>query len=148
MLVPFGPEGVVYSDGTIARARPINVYVSGTNTLASLWRDLAGLQVETNPVYTDAQGNLRFFANAGAYDLEAQGFRVTITLIDESSVGGAMEWNQTSPSAQWTIPHTLGRVPAVEVYVGGKLVGVDVDADASNVIVTFPSPQSGVAVLA
>src|SRR3954470_24781106 len=99
MLVPFGPEGISYSDGTIARDDPISVYVTGTNTRAQLWKNLAGTQNETNPVFTDAQGNLRFFAVAGVYDLAADldptGFRVAITLIDESTAGGAMEWDQT-----------------------------------------------------
>lgn len=146
-VVEFGPDAIIYSDGTIARSTPVKVYVTGSNTLASLYSEYTGTIVQSNPVSTDSQGNLRFFTAAGTYDLEVNGFRVTVTITDPLVVASGFAWNQTSPSAQWNIPHALGRVPAVEVYVAGKLIGVDVDATNTNVVVTFPSPQSGVAVL-
>lgn len=146
MQSEFGPDVILYSDGTLARNVPIKVYVSGTNTFASLYSDIAGTIALSNPVSTDAQGNLKFFTGPGTYDLELNGFRVTVTLADFASSGG-FAYTQGSSSAQWTIPHSLGRIPSVEVYIAGKLVLVDVDVTTSLVVITFPSPQSGVAVI-
>lgn len=147
MQTEFGPEAIIFSDGTLARDKPVKVYVTGTNTLAPLFTDISGNVSLSNPVSTDAQGNLRFFTGAGTYDLELTGFRVTVTLEDPSGAGTGFAYTQVSASAQWVIPHAMGRIPAVDVYVGGNLVGVDVSATTTNVVITFPSPQSGVAVL-
>jgi hypothetical protein len=145
--VEFGPEAILYSDGTIARSKPVKVYVTGTNTLASLYGDIGGTITISKPVTTDLLGNLRFFAGPGTYDLELNGFRVPVTLSDAGSAGAGFDYTQVSPSSQWVVPHAMGRIPAVDVYVGGELVGVDVSATTTNVVITFPSPQTGVAVL-
>ena len=47
-------------------------------------------------------------------------------------------------TATWTLPHPLGRVPTVQVFLAsGEAVLTDVAADAAQVTVTFPSPQQG-----
>ena len=47
-------------------------------------------------------------------------------------------------AATWTLPHPLGRVPTVQVFLaGGEAVLTDVAADPAQVTVTFPSPQQG-----
>lgn len=49
-----------------------------------------------------------------------------------------------SLSATWILPHPLGRVPTVQVYLAsGEAVLSDVSATASQIAVTFPSPQQG-----
>jgi hypothetical protein len=143
----FGPEAILFSDGTIARSKTVKVYVTGTSTLAALYADIGGTIPLPNPVTTDSQGNLRFFAGPGTYDLELNNFRVTVTLADAAGAGAGFDYTQSSPSAQWVVPHAMGRIPAVDVYIGGKLVGVDVDASITQVVITFPSAQTGVAVL-
>lgn len=59
------------------------------------------------------------------------------------------EHHQTVASASWIIPVPVGfgRTPSVTVYVGGKLVLTDVDADATTVNIHFPDPTVGSAVL-
>lgn len=60
---------------------------------------------------------------------------------------GGFQHNQTTPSASWSIPHSLGRLPNVQIYISGAVVIADVAATASLVTVVFPSATSGVAVL-
>jgi hypothetical protein len=54
---------------------------------------------------------------------------------------------QAAPLATWTIPNTFGRLPCVQVYVNGAQVDTDIDASLPQVVITFPIPTSGVAVL-
>lgn len=56
-------------------------------------------------------------------------------------------WTQVSPGATWTIPHTLARIPSVQLVVGGEVVVSDIYPTVSEVVVVFPSPTAGVAVL-
>lgn len=52
------------------------------------------------------------------------------------------------PSASWTIPHALGRAPAVQVQLSsGEVVLAHVTATAEVVNVTFAQPQSGRVIL-
>ena len=49
-----------------------------------------------------------------------------------------------SNAATWILPHALGRVPMVQVFLAsGELVISNVEADAAHVTVTHASPQSG-----
>ena len=49
-----------------------------------------------------------------------------------------------SLAATWTLPHTLGRVPTVQVYLAsGEQVLTDLTATATTITVVFPSPQQG-----
>lgn len=68
-------------------------------------------------------------------------------VVAGGSGSSGIQHNQTTPSASWNITHSLGRIPNVQIYVGGKVVIVDIDATTTNVFVTFASAQSGVAVL-
>lgn len=66
-----------------------------------------------------------------------------------SSNGGSevLSFTQSSPLATWIIDHNLGRLPSVQIYVDEKQVDTDIDATNTQVILTFPSPTSGVAVI-
>jgi hypothetical protein len=47
-------------------------------------------------------------------------------------------------AATWILPHPLGRVPTVQVFLAsGEAVLTDVAAGLATVTVTFPSPQQG-----
>lgn len=47
-------------------------------------------------------------------------------------------------AATWILPHPLGRVPTVQVFLAsGEAVLTDVAAGPAQVTVTFPSPQQG-----
>lgn len=54
-------------------------------------------------------------------------------------------YQQVAPSSNWNITHTLGRIPlSVQVVVGGIPVIADVvTITATQVVIEFPSPQSG-----
>jgi hypothetical protein len=60
-----------------------------------------------------------------------------------AGVGGIVHV-QSSPASTWTFPHDLGRVPhSVTIYIDDQLVLTDTTVDSVNVVVEFPSPQSG-----
>jgi hypothetical protein len=49
-------------------------------------------------------------------------------------------------AATWILPHPLGRVPTVQLYLAsGETVLSDVSASTTQITVTFPSPQQGFA---
>lgn len=53
-----------------------------------------------------------------------------------------------SLGATWILPHSLGRVPLVQVFLGdGELVIADVSADATQITVTHASPRSGFVII-
>lgn len=59
-------------------------------------------------------------------------------------LGGAPLRIDASLAATWTLPHDLGRVPTVQVFLGtGEAVLADVTAGETQITVTFPSPQQG-----
>lgn len=59
----------------------------------------------------------------------------------------ALEHIQETPLASWVIPHDLGRVPIVDVYIDNELVETDVDSTANVTTISFPIPYAGVAAL-
>lgn len=71
--------------------------------------------------------------------------RVAALEVSVPAVG--MVWSQVTPGATWTVPHGLGRIPAVQVLVAGEVVYSDVYPTATEVVIVFPSPTAGVAVL-
>ena len=61
---------------------------------------------------------------------------------------GSTVITQSTPAATWILSHTIGRVPAVSVYLAsGEQVDTDVVASASTVTVTFATPQTGFVIL-
>jgi hypothetical protein len=108
--------------------------------------DLGGVPMDaTTPVVSGPPG-------LSAYQVAlANGFVGTEAqwLASLVGAGGAtVTHTQSTPLATWTIPHTLGRLPLVSVYVAGSEVLADIDATSSSVTITFATPTSGVAVLA
>lgn len=68
--------------------------------------------------------------------------------LPSQSADTAYTHTQTTPAAQWSITHTFGRLPVVQVLVDDEVVYADVDyPDASHVLITFASPTAGLAVL-
>lgn len=62
--------------------------------------------------------------------------------------GGFMRHDQLAPAATWIIAHTFGRVPNVGVYLpSGERVWTDFVASDTGVTVTFPSAETGFAIL-
>lgn len=51
---------------------------------------------------------------------------------------------EASLAATWTLPHSLGRVPTVQVFLStGEAVLTDIAASETSITVTFPSPRQG-----
>lgn len=60
--------------------------------------------------------------------------------------GASYVHTQDTPAATWTVIHGLGRVPHnVQILIGGEEVFTDTQIDATQVVITFPSPTTGVA---
>ena len=132
MKAQFGPEAVVYDDGTLARSAAVHVYLTGTTTPAVIYANASGTVAGSNPVLTDGLGNLKFYADPGTYDLELNGATVTTTIDVPGGTGGGdatFVYTQSTPSASWNIPHLLGRVPHVQVFIGGQFCISDIAAD-------------------
>ena len=70
-----------------------------------------------------------------------------VAALEASVPHVGLVWTQVSPGATWTIPHTLARIPSVQLVVGGEVVVSDIYPTVSEVVVVFPSPTAGVAVL-
>jgi hypothetical protein len=65
----------------------------------------------------------------------------------DPTVYGLMH-TQATPAATWTIPHLLGRLPVVATYLtSGEEVDTDLDATTDQVVITWPAPTAGWAVL-
>lgn len=61
---------------------------------------------------------------------------------------GATAYAQSSALATWTIAHTLGRIPVVQVYDNfGAQVDPDIAATTTQVVITFPAPATGTVLL-
>ncbi len=61
------------------------------------------------------------------------------------SGSGAVRLN-ASLAATWVLSHSLGRIPGVQIYLStGEPVITDISATATQITVTFPSPQQGFA---
>jgi hypothetical protein len=91
-------------------------------------------------------GKTRIFkTDTRRLELRSAGSIVINNTINNNN--GGFEHTQTTPSATWIIPHTLGRLPSVKIYIAGREVGADVEATLSSVTITFPSAISGKAVI-
>jgi hypothetical protein len=66
------------------------------------------------------------------------------------SAGGGFEYVQASPLATWTIPRNpaVYRKPTVTIFsTSGSMVESDVDITDDFVIISFPAPFAGTAVI-
>lgn len=47
-------------------------------------------------------------------------------------------------AATWTIPHTLGRVPQIQLFTSaGEQIHANITVDSSIIVVEFSQPQAG-----
>jgi hypothetical protein len=154
MVNKFGPLAMVYPNGAPLDEKQIEVRDADTGALATLYTSIAATVQMANPTATDDLGMLEFFAEEGAYDIEVteSGFTVTIVVYPPNTTGaneiGEVK-TQSSPSATWNFTHGLGRLPTVTIYLpSGEEVEAEVEASATDVYVTWPSPMAGKLVLA
>lgn len=67
--------------------------------------------------------------------------------LEEHPLGDEFIHSQTTPISSWSFDHPLGRLPNVEVYINGEVVLVPIEATTTHVLITFPAPAIGFAVL-
>lgn len=73
-------DAVTYANGTPAAGVSAQVNLTGTVTAAALYTDRTKATGATNPVQTNASGNLSFYADPGLYDLVFSTGTVTINV--------------------------------------------------------------------
>lgn len=117
----YGPERLQYASGGDAAYTEVLVFLPGTLVKAVLYGDVNGLTTGPNPVWTDQNGELTFFAEVGDYDLSVNGLTARVTVTGGESGGSVTpadlarathyHHSQTIPSDTWVINHTLGYPP-------------------------------------
>ena len=140
-------ENFRYPNGQVAAGQSILVYNRGTTVKPSMFTNEAGSTAASNPILTDAVGNLSFYIAPGAYDFFVFGVRVPFD-VDAALSVPSYTHIQTISNATWTIIHNLGFNPQVSVIIGGVEVIADVDwPDINTVIVHLDVPRMGSAYL-
>jgi len=153
----WGPQGINYADGRSVGVASVLVRRSPDNTLAALYTDRIRSAQISNPMLTDATGNLTFFADPGEYTCTVHGFTFIVSIPDnpdepESGGGGGPTqyvYTQSVPLATWIINHDLGRKTHCTIF---DPFGVEVETDVQagslfQTTVIFPSPATGSAVI-
>lgn len=141
-----------YPNGSLATFVNARVFPRHSNALAVLWQDAAETIPQVNPVPTDGNGVLTFYADPGDYWIHVGLETFPITIDSDAVVQevwhDTFEFPQVAPSAAWVISHGLGARPDVSVVIGGQVIPADVTyTDLNNLTINFTSPQSGIAYL-
>lgn len=86
----YGPEAFLETDGTPARLVPISVFDADGTTPSAVYTDAARTSTVTQPLLTDATGNLSFYAEPGIHVLAVRGTTLTVQIpvnpIDDVTV--------------------------------------------------------------
>lgn len=103
-----------FPDGVLAANVPARVFPLNSNALATLYTDATGLTQAANPVITDINGTVSFFAQEGEYwiHIDAEAFRVSVgspdmdlfesqgaTISTGVISGGELNANVSNPAA-------------------------------------------------
>ena len=76
----YGGQQITNTSGVPLAGASVSVYPHGSSALASLYTDRTMATAAANPVTTDGEGNLTFFAAPGQYDLLPAGFANKVTV--------------------------------------------------------------------
>lgn len=140
---------ITYPDGNPAAFRMQEIDLLGGNIAVPLFADKAGTIPLTNPVMTDGDGLAAFYAAPGSFitvlAAEIFHFEVDPAEVDDAWPGVFVH-TQLVAASVWTIDHHIGAPPAVTILQGGNVIEGEIDhASAEQTIVTFTTPQTGVA---
>ncbi len=149
-LIKYG-QYLTYPDGSPAADASFPVQLLGGNVLIPTFTSKAGTTPLTNPVLTDGDGLLTFYAAPGAFFTDIAGtlffYPVDATEADDAWPGTFIH-EQTSASSTWTVNHHFGVEPSVTVLVSGQVADADVThTNSETTVITFGAPTSGVAYL-
>lgn len=157
----YGPERLQWSSGGPVINLPVYVFLPGTRTPAVLYGEAGADFTAANPVWTDHNGEITFFAEHGSYDLWVNdAFLVTISttsvpegeFVTQAELDEATFFLHTEPIAKdtWVIDYPMKYRPSVQVKesTGDTLGGFGrEDPLLGRVILSFGSPLSGEAYL-
>lgn len=137
--------------GNPAANMPFAIKLVGGNRLIPLLADKQGNAPLPNPLMTDADGLLMFYAAPGAFCVELSGEMFQIMpAADETDEAwpGTFVYDQASPLSVWTIDHFFGIQPSVAIVVDGTESEAQVShVDTITTVITFSQPVSGQAYL-
>ena len=142
---------LTYPDGTPAAEASFPVMLLGGNVLVPVFSDKAGAVPLANPVLTDTNGLLTFYAAPGNFHTDIAGtlfhYPVDATEPDDAWPGTFVH-EQVSAASVWTVGHHFGVEPEVTVLVGGQATEADVThPDQETTVITFGAPTAGTALL-
>src|SRR3990172_12784114 len=122
---------------------PVGVFSRGSTQPTLLFSDSVATTPLANPVMTDGEGRLFFYAAPGDYMVPLAGEWFWVPL--DSSVTEVVWSNlwtheQETPSSVWTINHHFGVSPSVEILIDGESVeSVVTHPSLSQTVITHGS---------
>lgn len=149
-LIKYG-QFLTFPDGSPAAETSFPVMLLGGNVLVPVFADKAGTTPLANPVMTDTDGLLTFYAAPGCFATDVAGtfFHYLVDELEpDDAWPGTFIHEQTSPASVWTVEHHLGVEPSVQVVVLGAATEAEVShTDEETTVITFGAPTSGTAYL-
>lgn len=142
---------ITLPDGSPAADMAFPVHLTGGNVLIPTFTSKAGTAPLSNPVMTDGDGLLTFYAAPGAYCVDVGGIvfhlMVDATETDDAWPGTFVHL-QNSAAQVWTVEHHFGIEPTVDNLILSSPTAAEVShPDTETTIITFAAPTSGVAYL-
>lgn len=153
----FGPERLQWATGGTVQFLPVYVFHTGTMQPAILYGEVGADFTAANPVWTDQNGEITFFAEAGTYDLWANDTLVATVsttsvpegeTITQADLDAATFFHHSQPLAvnPWVINYPMKYKPSVRVIesTGDTLGGFGrEDPFLGRIILYFNSALSG-----
>lgn len=142
---------ITYPDSSPAANRLQRVYLLGGNVDVPLFADKPATVPLTNPLMTDGDGLMEFYAAPGSFITELAG-DIFHFLVDPAETDaawpGTFVHTQAVAATVWTVEHHIGAPPSVEVLIGTQRVEATIDhPDDETTVITFSAPQTGTAFL-
>jgi len=142
---------LIFANGSPAAEVSLPVMRLGGNVLTPTFTSKAGTTPLANPVLTDSDGLLTFYAAPGAYVTDVSGHLFHYAVDDaetDDAWPGTFIHTQASPATVWTIEHHFGVEPDVTVLVDAQDSRGDVaHSDSETTTITFGAPTTGTAYL-
>lgn len=129
----------------------LTVYLTGGNVAVPLRADKAGITPLDNPVTTDGDGLVSFFAPPGDYSVWLAG-TVWPVIPDASETDpawpGSFIHTQSTPAQVWTINHFFGIEPTATLVLDGTVSEAQVThPSTTQTVITFSQSVAGTATL-
>ncbi|MFC4328351.1 hypothetical protein ACFPC0_10985 [Streptomyces andamanensis] len=131
-----------FPTGELARNIPATVFPDKSNTPAALYADQAGTQPLPNPVPTDNNGHLRFWAEAGMYwiSIDTESFRVGVGTQEVGVSPQQLAEAIAEHAADHTDVHGVAEMLDLETKTGAQ---ARVDAHAADTTDVHGIPDTG-----